>query len=322
MKILIIGGGGNIGQAIISNIDLKKYKVFSINKKKVFKSKKIKYFKLDYYKNYSKVKKLVEKFKFDIVINLICFNKSQVLRDYRLYKKKISKYLFISSTSIYKRNKNLINEDSELDNTKNKYIKGKLEAEKFLINNTDAFPYIILRVCQLYGNNNIPSLFKKRTFTILKDMYLNKRIFLPKGYTNIWKVISVKDLAKIIIQIINCNDNKIICNYFNIVTDKSITWKKIYQIYSLNSFVKVKKEYFSLNKIKNLDKNIYDHLNFDKLKNANFSNKKIFKIVKKPKFSNFEKDIKFIIKKNKKKILATSYDQKLLKVLRNSLIRN
>ena len=57
-------------------------------------------------------------------------------------------------------------------------------------------------------------------------MYLNKRIFLPKGYTNIWKVISVKDLAKIIIQIINCNDKKIICNYFNIVTDKSITWKK------------------------------------------------------------------------------------------------
>ena len=133
---------------------------------------------------------------------------------------------------------------------------------------------------------------------------------MPKGYTNIWKVISVKDLAKIIIQIINCNDKKIICNYFNIVTDKSITWKKIYQIYSPNSFAKVKKEYFSLNKIKNLDKNIYDHLNFDKLKNANFSNEKIFKIVKKPKFSNFEKDIKFIIKKNKKKILATSYDQK------------
>ena len=76
--------------------------------------------------------------------------------------------------------------------------------------------------------------------------------------------------------------------------------KKIYQIYSLNSFKKVKKEYFSLNKIKNLDKNIYDHLNFDKLKNANFSNKKIFKIVKKPKFSNFEKDIKFIIKKIRK----------------------
>ena len=145
---------------------------------------------------------------------------------------------------------------------------------------------------------------------------------MPKGYTNIWKVISVKDLAKIIIQIINCNDKKIICNYFNIVTDKSITWKKIYQIYSPNSFAKVKKEYFSLNKIKKLDKNIYDHLNFDKLKNANFSNEKIFKIVKKIKFSNFKKNIKFIIKKNKKKILATSYDQKLLKVLRNSLIRN
>jgi len=320
MKILIIGGGGNIGQQIISNINLKEHYVFSINKKKVFKSKKIKYLRLDYYKNHNKVKKLADKYQFDIVVNLICFNKSQVLRDYRLYKKYLSKYLFISSTSVYKRSKYLINEESKMEKTENKYIKGKLEAEKFLINKTVGFPYVILRVCQIYGRNNIPSLFKKRTFTILKDIYLNKRIYLPKGYSNKWKIIFVNDLAKIIIQIIDNKNKKLINNYFNIVPDKSLSWRKIYKIYCLQLGKKIKKKYFSLNKIKNLDKNIYEHLNLDTLKSANFSNKKIFQIIKKTKFSNFERDIKYIIKKNKNKILATSYDQKLLKILSKSLV--
>ncbi len=320
MKILIVGGGGNIGQHIISNIDLNTNQVFSINKNKVFKSKKIKYFRLDYYNNYKRVKYLTEKYKFDIVINLICFNKSQVIGDYRLYKNKISKYLFISSTSIYQTSKHIINEESKTEKTKNRYIKGKVEAEKFLMNNTYGFPYIILRVCQIYGGNNIPSLFKKRSFTILKDMYLNKRIFLPRGYLNKWKIISANDLAKIIIQIINSNEKKIINNYFNIVPDKSLTWEEIYNVYFTRITKKIKKQYFSLSKIKNLDRNLYEHLNFDKLKNANFSNRKIFKIIKKPVFSDFKRDIKLVIKKNKKNILSTPGDQNLLRILNKSLI--
>lgn len=320
MKILIVGGGGNIGQHIISNIDLNTNQVFSINKNKVFKSKKIKYFRLDYYNNYKRVKYLTEKYKFDIVINLICFNKSQVIGDYRLYKNKISKYLFISSTSIYQTSKHIINEESKTEKIKNRYIKGKVEAEKFLMNNTYGFPYIILRVCQIYGGNNIPSLFKKRSFTILKDMYLNKRIFLPRGYLNKWKIISANDLAKIIIQIINSNEKKIINNYFNIVPDKSLTWEEIYNVYFTRITKKIKKQYFSLSKIKNLDRNLYEHLNFDKLKNANFSNRKIFKIIKKPVFSDFKRDIKLVIKKNKKNILSTPGDQNLLRILNKSLI--
>lgn len=320
MKILIVGGGGNIGQHIISNINLKANQVFSINKNKVFKSKKIKYFRLDYYNNYKRVKYLTEKYKFDVIINLICFNKSQVLRDYRLYKNKISKYLFISSTSIYQNSKHIINEESKTEKIKNRYIKGKLEAEKFLMNNTYRFPYIILRVCQIYGGNNIPSLFKKRSFTILKDMHLNKRIFLPRGCSNKWKIISVNDLAKIIIQIILSKEKKIINNYFNIVPDKSLLWEEIYKVYFTRLNKKIKKQYFSLNKIKYLDRNLYEHLNFDKLKNANFSNIKIFKIIKKPVFSEFKKDIKLVIKKNKKNILSTPDDQNLLRILNKSLI--
>lgn len=305
MKILIIGGTGKIGQKIISNINLKEHEVFSISQKKIIKDKKIKSYRFDYYKNFAKVRKLITKYKFDIVINLICFNLNQVKRDYNLYKNLVSKYLFISSTSVYKNSQNVILENSKTEKTKNPYIVGKLEAEKFLINNTKNFPYIILRICQIYGEDNIPTLFKKRSFTVLNDMYFNKRVFLPYGVHNNWKIIHVNDLANIIIKIFFSSNNSVKKNIFNIVPDKTYSWNKIYNMYSTINKKKFKKIFFDVKILKNLNKEIYEHLILDKLKNGNFSNKKIFKIIKKPRFDNFEKKIKSIVKKQKNKIINT-----------------
>ena len=86
MKILIIGGTGLIGDKILSNLNLKRHKVFSINRKKILHHPNITYFKLNYYKEFSKIKKIIEKYKFEVVINLICFNYSQAKRDFNLFK--------------------------------------------------------------------------------------------------------------------------------------------------------------------------------------------------------------------------------------------
>ena len=314
MKILIIGGTGKIGQKIISNINLKEHEVFSISQKTIIKDKKIKSYRFDYYKNFIKVRKLITKYKFDVVINLICFNSNQVKRDYNLYKNSVSKYLFISSTSVYKNTQNVILENSKTEITKNPYIVGKLKAEKFLKNNTKNFPYIILRICQIYGEDNIPTLFKKRSFTVLNDMYFNKRIFLPYGTHNNWKIIHVNDLANIIIKIFFSSNNSIKKNIFNIVPDKTYSWNQIYNMYSTINKNKFKKILFDVKILKNLNKEIYEHLILDKLKNGNFSNKKIFKIIKKPRFNNFEKKIKSIVKIQKNRIINTTPDQDIKKI--------
>ena len=56
MKILIIGGTGNIGRNIISNINLKEHEVFSISQKKKIKNKKIKILFFKFFKNFQKKK--------------------------------------------------------------------------------------------------------------------------------------------------------------------------------------------------------------------------------------------------------------------------
>ena len=319
MKILIVGGTGKIGQRIISNINVNKHEVFSISKKNKLENNKVKCFKFDYYKNDYEIKSLIKKYKFDVVVNLICFNYTQIKRDYNLYQNSITKYLFISSTSVYQNSKNKITEKSKIEKTNNPYIKGKIAVENFLINKSKNFPYIILRICQVYGENNIPTLFKQRSQTVLKDMYINKRIFLPQVKSNKWKMIYVNDLAKIIVRIISSKNVKIKNNIFNISPDDSSGWKEIYKSYFLSSSQKIQTIYLDLIKIKRLNKKMYDHLVLDKLKNASFTNKKIFKIIKKPNFTSFDKNIKIILKRQKNKIITSNQDEDVLKIFRNAI---
>ena len=72
----------------------------------------------------------------------------------------------------------------------------------------------------------------------------------------------------------------------------------------------------NLNNIKKLNPDIFHHLLLDKLKNSYFDNRKIFKIIKKPNFVNFEKKIKTFCKKQKNKILKASQDSDILKIFK------
>ncbi len=316
MNILIIGGNGTIGKKILSNINLKNHKVFIINRTISSRFKNIKFLKFNYYKNTKQLKKLIKKYKFDIVVNIICFNLKHAERDYRLFKNNIKKYIFVSSTSVYKKTSKKISEDSEIELTSNNYIDGKIKAEKFFINETENFPFIIMRVCQIYGHNNIPTLFKKRSFSVLNNMFLNNKIILIKNYNNNWKMISDDDLGKIIYKVIVCSNVNILRNIFNVVPDKSYTWKKIYRVYSKSVNYKVFFEYLDLKKIYKYKKKIYNYLILDTLKNANFKNTKIFKFIKKPKFKDFEREMPKIIQKQKKKILNTKIDKDISKLFR------
>ena len=110
--ILIVGGSGFIGNAIVKKFN-QDYKLISISrnfpKKKI---KKVTYIKCDIL-NYNKLKKILEKFNFDIVINALA-NKDQVhinnkthiqgnnnLIKYVINKKKIKNFIQIGSSQEY-----------------------------------------------------------------------------------------------------------------------------------------------------------------------------------------------------------------------------
>lgn len=218
-KVLVIGGTGFIGSHILNSLSSKKYSLFSISKKTIKRSqklKKVKYIKCDI-TNFTKLKKKL-KLKFDHIINLsgyidhsnhkqnyLChFQGTKNLVDLLKYKN-IKTFVQIGSSLEYG---SIKSPQRETDNCKpiGSYAISKYKASKYIekCGKKFNFPYIILRLYQIYGplqkkNRLIPltidSCIKNKKFNCSEG--LQKRDFLYiDDFTNLIKKILKKKIIR------------------------------------------------------------------------------------------------------------------------------
>ncbi len=277
-KVLIIGSSGSIGQYIYNNLNKKKYLITGIEKKNNF-NKNIFTFSEILKKNNS----------FDVAIhaagvNPTKFSKKKSSQIYRenikindkclelINGKKIKKIIFLSSFSVYKKNR-YINEKSKLGN-KSLYVKSKIEFEQKLLNLNKSI--YILRLCSVIGINVSNNWLTK----INKDVKENKRIVLFNQKNKFNNCFDIEDLTLVIDKIIknknkhkkiyNCASNKPIeISYIKKILDKN-------QKFSNKVIFKFKK---NLNEFYNDSSKIQKELNI-KFKNTKDSLKKYFYNVK------------------------------------------
>jgi UDP-glucose 4-epimerase len=229
-KILIIGSGGNIGQYIYNNLDKNKYLIFGIEKENNLK------------KNIFNFKKILKKnISFDTIIhaagvnptkfskkkNIQIYNENKIINDNCLKiinKKKSNKVIFLSSFSVYKKNK-YINEASNLENN-NLYAKSKIEFEQQLLNLKNSV--YILRLCSVVGLGT-----KNNWLTeIYNTVQNNKKVILFNKNNNFNNCFDIEDLNLVINKIIkkktklkkiyNCaSNNNIKIKYIKKILDKN-----------------------------------------------------------------------------------------------------
>ena len=104
MKVLFIGGTGNISAAcsrlaIKKNIDL-----YHLNRGKVKADipGKVKIITTDI-KDTKQVKTALGKMSFDVVVNFIAYTPEDIKRDIQLFSGRTKQYIFISSASVYQK---------------------------------------------------------------------------------------------------------------------------------------------------------------------------------------------------------------------------
>ena len=259
-KILILGSEGFLGSVLVPYLlKEKRFHItgvdkcfFGVNNKK---SVNFKFFKKDY-------NLLPKKFfeNFDIIVDLVNISndpaselnkkftyQTNFLNKQKLYKKlknlkNLSRYIYMSSCSVYGNNSNLISEKSK-PKPISLYSKLCLKYEEYL-KKKKIIPYTIMRLGTLYGWS------ERMRYDIAINKIIRDMIFLKKI-----EILGGTQLRFFCHNIFACRVIKKIIN-----DDKKLMFKKILNIGNFNTnIIKLSKKILQLTKIKKV--NLYHEIN-------------------------------------------------------------
>ena len=259
-KILILGSEGFLGSVLVPYLQKEKgFHItgvdkcfFGVNNKK---SVNFKFFKKDY-------NLLPKKFfeNFDIIVDLVNISndpaselnkkftyQTNFLNKKKLYKKlknlkNLSRYIYMSSCSVYGNNSNLISEKSK-PKPISLYSKLCLKYEEYL-KKKKIIPYTIMRLGTLYGWS------ERMRYDIAINKIIRDMIFLKKI-----EILGGTQLRFFCHNMFACRVIKKIIN-----DDKKVLFKKILNIGNFNTnIIKLSKKILQLTKIKKV--NLYHEIN-------------------------------------------------------------
>ncbi len=231
MKVLFIGGSGNISSACTEEALAAGYEVFHFNRgisgDYTFGNKVVT-ITGDINKPSDKLK-LEEYTPFDVVANFVCFTPDQIQNDIDFFTGKTGQYIFISSATVYKKPPDhyIITEDCPLENPFWEYARNKIACENLLTSHSD-FPYTIVRPSYTYGRTWIPVAFTAREYNPVYRIQNRLPIISHGDGESLWIMTHNSDFAKAFIALFG--NKQALKNHFHITSDEVHTWDQIYSI--------------------------------------------------------------------------------------------
>lgn len=234
MKVLFIGGTGTISSAVSALAVKKGLELYLLNRGNYseFMPAGAKVIKGDI-RNEIETGKILDTYKFDVVVDWIAFNSEHIKTDIKLFKGKVSQYIFISSTSCYQRpvTHYYMDESTPLRNPYWDYAQGKIACEELLMKEyrESGFPVTIVRPSYTYGATSIPHIInsRKSRWTLIDRMLKGKKIIVPGDGTSLWTITHNTDFAKGFIGLIG--NIQALGHAFHITSDEVLNWNQITQ---------------------------------------------------------------------------------------------
>ena len=181
----------------------------------------------------SQVRKAVEGRNFDVVVQWVGYQPSQVEQDIRVFAG-TGQYVFISSASVYEKPPShwMITESTPTVNPYWQYSRDKIACEQALRRacGDTGFPATIVRPSLTYGPSQIPVVIGswQRPYTIIDRMRRGARIIVPGDGTSIWTLTHNSDFARGLIGLFG--HPGALGEEFHITSEESLTWNQIYQL--------------------------------------------------------------------------------------------
>jgi nucleoside-diphosphate-sugar epimerase len=171
---------------------------------------------------------------FDAVVDWIAFTTANIDRDIRLFRGRTNQFIFISSASAYQKpvSHYLITESTPLANPFWQYSRDKIACEERLMKayREEGFPITIVRPSHTYGDTQIVLALNswQKSWTAVDRMRRGKKVIVPGDGTSLWVVTHNTDFAQGFIGLLG--HSQAIGHAFHITSDEAMTWDQYYRI--------------------------------------------------------------------------------------------
>lgn len=311
MKVLFIGGTGNLSSACSELAITKGIDLYHLNRGKSAGTYGIKGAKtiIADIRNFEDTQKALEGFHFDAVVDFIAYEPEHILTDIKLFTAKADQFIFISSASVYQTppEKLPVTEDTPVENPFWEYSRKKIACENILRDEykEKGFPYTIIRPSHTYGKTLFPLI---GGYTVLHRMIQGLPVVVHGDGTSVWTLTHHKDFAVGLVGLLGNKDA--INETFHITSDEWLTWNGIYNIFAGELGITAHIVHIPSDIIAKYDTVIGDGLLGDKAHSMIFDNTKIKKFV--PAFNPvipFREGVKEIVKWYKENVLLLKPDE-------------
>lgn len=217
----------------------------------------------------------------DVVVNWIAFTAEEVLRDIRIFQYKTQQYIFISSASCYQNPGPTpwITERTPLENPYWDYSRNKIAAELALLHafEEQGFPVTIVRPSHTYSRVIPITLGGWTEYTCVDRMKRGLPIVVQGDGTSLWTLTYAADFAVGFAGLLG--NPAAIGEDFHITSDEFLSWNEIYQLTAAAVGVKADIVHVTSERICQFDARMAGTLLGDKSVSALFDNRKIKNVV-------------------------------------------
>ena len=285
MKVLFIGGTGNISEPLSKLAVKKGIDLYHLNRGNRAVVEGVNNLIADI-RDITETKKVLSLHKWDVVVDWIAFTPEDILRDTELFEGKTGQYIFISSASVYQKPpvNYIITESTPLKNPYWEYSRNKIACEDLLMNlyRERSFPVTIVRPSHTYSTVIPVTLGGWYEYTVVYRIKNGLPIIVQGDGTSLWTLTHADDFAKGFAGLLG--NQHAIGESFHITSDEVLSWDQIYNTLANAAgceakIVHISSQYISDFADSHNYPSVYGTLIGDKSNSAIFDNSKIKRFV-------------------------------------------
>lgn len=230
MKVLFIGGTGNISEVVSQQAIASGLELYRLNRGlRGAGLPGAHQLTADIY-NPDELGAVLSGVDFDVVVNWIAFTPEDIERDLKLFKDRIGQYVFISSAAAYEKPGHFpISESTPLGNPYWDYARNKIACEERLLraHHEAGFPATIVRPSFTYDHYFPVSVGGSNSYTVADRMKKGRPIIVHGDGTALWVMTHAEDFGRGFLGLIG--NEKAVGEAFHITSDELLSWNQIYQ---------------------------------------------------------------------------------------------